>query len=87
VEKHKSAFFKAYRSRDGVIEGVPESLVEKLLDNFTITGTPDQLEDRMPELLAFHAAGVGELCFRLHDDPADAIRLIAKHVIPHLPKD
>jgi hypothetical protein len=38
-------------------------------------------------LLAFHAAGVGELCFRLHDDPADAIRLIAKHVIPHLPKD
>ena len=41
----------------------------------------------MSELLAFQAAGVGELCFRLHDDPADAIRLIAKHVIPHLPRD
>jgi alkanesulfonate monooxygenase SsuD/methylene tetrahydromethanopterin reductase-like flavin-dependent oxidoreductase (luciferase family) len=87
VEKHKSAFFKAYRSRDGVIDGVPESLVNKLLDNFSITGTPDELEHRMPELLAFHAAGVDELCFRLHDDPADAIRLIARHVIPHLPPD
>ena len=87
VEQNKSAFFKAYRSRDGVIEGIPEPLVDKLLHNFTITGTPDELEHRMSELLAFQAAGVHELCFRLHDDPADAIRLIAKHVIPHLPPD
>ncbi len=87
VEQNKSAFFKAYRSRDGVIAGVPESLVDTLLDNLSITGTPDELEHRMPELLAFGEAGVHELCFRLHDDPADAIRLIARHVIPHLPPD
>ena len=66
---------------------MPEQLVETLLHNFSITGTPDELESRMSELLAFHAAGVQELCFRLHDDPADSIRLIAKHVIPHLPPD
>ena len=48
---------------------------------------PDELEGRMSELLAFQAAGVHEICFRLHDDPADAIKLIAKHVIPHLPRD
>jgi alkanesulfonate monooxygenase SsuD/methylene tetrahydromethanopterin reductase-like flavin-dependent oxidoreductase (luciferase family) len=84
VEKHKPAFFKAYRERTGVIAGVPEWLVQSLLDGFTFTGTPDEIESRVPELRAFLDAGVNELCFRLHDDPADAIRLIGERVIPAL---
>jgi alkanesulfonate monooxygenase SsuD/methylene tetrahydromethanopterin reductase-like flavin-dependent oxidoreductase (luciferase family) len=85
VERNKTAFFKAYRDRSGVIAGVPEHIVDACLDNLTITGTPEELEARIPELLAFAAAGVDELCFRLHDDPAEAIRLIGEHVVPRLP--
>jgi alkanesulfonate monooxygenase SsuD/methylene tetrahydromethanopterin reductase-like flavin-dependent oxidoreductase (luciferase family) len=84
VEKEKRAFFQTYRDRSGVIKGVPDALVDKLLDNFTFTGTPDGIERRLPELRAFAAAGVTELNFRLHDDPADAIRLIGEKVIPAL---
>lgn len=84
VEKHKPAFFKAYRDRSGVIAGAPERLVEALIENLTFTGTPGDVERRMPELLAFRDAGVGEVCFRLHDDPADAIRLIGERVLPLL---
>ena len=84
VERSKPAFFKAYRERSGVIDGVPERLVASLLEHLTLTGTPDELEQRLPELRAFKAAGVNELCFRLHDDPADAIRLIGERVIPAL---
>jgi alkanesulfonate monooxygenase SsuD/methylene tetrahydromethanopterin reductase-like flavin-dependent oxidoreductase (luciferase family) len=84
VDKHKPAFFKAYRERSGVIASVPEPVVAKLLANLTITGTPDDLEAHLPELLEFRQAGVNELCFRLHDDPADAIRLIGEHIVPVL---
>jgi alkanesulfonate monooxygenase SsuD/methylene tetrahydromethanopterin reductase-like flavin-dependent oxidoreductase (luciferase family) len=84
VEKNKTAFFKAYRDRSGVIAGVPEGIVDALLENLTFTGTPDEIERRLPELLAFRDAGVDEVCFRLHDDPADAIRLIGERVVPRL---
>ena len=57
MERHKPAFFKAYRDRSGVIEGVPERLVNECVANFTFTGTPDEIEPRLGELLAFKAAG------------------------------
>jgi len=78
------AFFKAYRERSGVIEGVPERLVDACLANLTFTGTPQDIESHVAELLAFRDAGVQELCLRLHDDPADAIRLIGERLIPLL---
>jgi len=84
VERHKMAFFKAYRERSGVIEGVPERLVDACLANLTFTGTPQDIESHVAELLAFRDAGVQELCLRLHDDPADAIRLIGERLIPLL---
>jgi alkanesulfonate monooxygenase SsuD/methylene tetrahydromethanopterin reductase-like flavin-dependent oxidoreductase (luciferase family) len=85
VEKNKPAFFKAYRSSDGRIEGVPPEIVDSLLAHLTITGTPADLEARFDELGAFADAGVDEICFRLHDNPADAIRMIGEHVVPRLP--
>lgn len=84
VERNKNAFFRAYRRADGVIEGVPERIVDSLLDNLTLTGTVEDLEGRLAELRAFGEAGVDEVCFRLHDDPAEAIRLIGRHVVPAL---
>lgn len=82
VQKLKPAFFKAFRDRSGIVEGVPESILDALIANFTITGTPDEIEHRLPELEAFAQAGVTELNFRLHDDPAYAIRLIGERVVP-----
>jgi alkanesulfonate monooxygenase SsuD/methylene tetrahydromethanopterin reductase-like flavin-dependent oxidoreductase (luciferase family) len=84
MAERKQAFFQAYRDRSGVIRDVPEHIVDALIANFTFTGTPDEIDRRLPELLAFKAAGVTELNFRLHDDPADAIRLIGERVIPAL---
>lgn len=84
VERKKTAFFNAYRRKDGVIEGVPERVVDALLANLTITGMPEDLPERLDELRVFAAAGVNEICFRLHDDPAAAIRLIGKHVVSRL---
>jgi alkanesulfonate monooxygenase SsuD/methylene tetrahydromethanopterin reductase-like flavin-dependent oxidoreductase (luciferase family) len=82
ITQNKGAFYKAYLSRSGVVDGVPEELVNRLIDNLSLTGSIDELPSKLPELDAFEAAGVNEICFRLHDDPAEAIRLIGEHVVP-----
>jgi alkanesulfonate monooxygenase SsuD/methylene tetrahydromethanopterin reductase-like flavin-dependent oxidoreductase (luciferase family) len=82
VIQHKAAFYKAYRGRSHVIEGVPDRLIDLLLDNFTLTGTVEELDHKLPELDVFAQAGVNEICFRLHDDPAEAIALIGQYVVP-----
>lgn len=84
VERGKNAFFKAYRDRSGEISGIPPAIIDALIANLTITGTPDDLEHHLPELLAFRAAGVNELNFRLHDNPAEAIRLIGERIVPRV---
>jgi alkanesulfonate monooxygenase SsuD/methylene tetrahydromethanopterin reductase-like flavin-dependent oxidoreductase (luciferase family) len=84
VERNKSAFYRAYRERSGLIEGVPDRIVEKLIGHLTFTATPAELERRLEELIAFRDAGINELCFRLHDQPDEAIRLIGERVIPRL---
>ena len=82
VDEHRNAFFKAYWQRTHEIEGVPEHIIQALVDGLTITGTVADLEGKMSELEAFQSAGVNELAFRIHDDPADSIRIIGEHVVP-----
>ena len=36
----------------------------------------------LQRLQDFADAGLDEICLRLHDDPADSIRIIGRHVIP-----
>lgn len=82
ISKNKSAFYNAYRTHSPVIEGVPDDLINRLLDNLSLTGTVADLDGKLPELQVFGDAGVNEICFRLHDNPAEAIRLIGTHVVP-----
>jgi alkanesulfonate monooxygenase SsuD/methylene tetrahydromethanopterin reductase-like flavin-dependent oxidoreductase (luciferase family) len=82
IQKNKAPFYKAYRARSHVIEGIPERYVNLLIDHLTFTGTVAEIERKLPELEAFQNAGVNEICFRLHDNPGEAIRLIGEHVVP-----
>ncbi len=84
MEKHKPAFFKAYRDGTGDLTGVPQHIVDSCIANMTFTGTPADIAPRLAELTAFRDVGVNELCLRLHDDPADAIRLIGERLVPLL---
>ena len=84
IEKNKGGLFKAYRDRSGVIDGIPASIIDACIANFTFTGTPEEIAPRIGELAAFRDAGVDEINFRLHDDPAEAIRLIGEHVVAKL---
>jgi hypothetical protein len=82
VVAHKAAFIKAFRERTGNIEGVPEDIVERIIDALTITATAAESDRAIERLRQLEAAGLDEIALRLHDDPVDSIRLIGERVIP-----
>ncbi|MGI9344614.1 MAG: LLM class flavin-dependent oxidoreductase [Gammaproteobacteria bacterium] len=84
IQKNIKAFFAAYRDRSGDIQGVPERIVNELIEGITSTGDLDDLDRHIERLREFRAAGLDELALRLHDDPADAIRVIGDRVVPAL---
>ncbi len=84
VRNNMTGFFKAYRARSHEIEGVPDRIINQLLDNLTLTGSIAELPGKLEAVQGFRKAGVNEIGFRLHDDPATAIDIIGKQVMPVL---
>jgi len=84
VRNNIKAFYNAYRARSHVIEGVPDQILDKLVDNFSIAGGAQDLDARIAELQEYVTTGITELTFRAHDDPAYAIRLIGEKIAPAL---
>jgi 5,10-methylenetetrahydromethanopterin reductase len=84
VEANFDAFAQAYIRNTPDIVGVPDSLVQKLVDNLTFTGTPDDVDKFIQQLLEFKAAGLTEFAIRLYGQPEESIRLIAERVMPAL---
>jgi alkanesulfonate monooxygenase SsuD/methylene tetrahydromethanopterin reductase-like flavin-dependent oxidoreductase (luciferase family) len=84
VRDNIGAFYSAYRAKSHVIEGVPDSILDTLVDNLTIAGGLDDLDARISDLQEYVTTGITELCFRVHDDPVYAIRLIGEKIAPAL---
>ena len=88
VRAHMPVFYKAFYDRDGFraggckFEGVPESVVETLVHNLTLTASEAELDDKLGILHDFAAAGLTHITLGLHDDAADTIRLIGERVVP-----
>jgi len=77
-------FRKAYWTRSGRIEGVPEDLVNRLIRGLASAGDLSELDFELERFRAFAAAGLTELSVRLHDDPMAALAIIGERVLPAL---
>ncbi len=84
VEENLQAFAQAYAQNSDIIEGVPDAIVEKLVNNLTFTGDNDDIERIIDELKQFKKAGLDEFAIRLYKDPKESMELIAERVMPHL---
>jgi hypothetical protein len=84
MRAHEQDFLNAFLRGTDVIENVPDELVTKMVRNISFVGGLDQIDAAIETLKAFAAAGLTEIALRVHDDPADAIRLIGERVIPAL---
>lgn len=84
VDQNRNAFFKAYKNRSDVVPGVPGDLLQKLVDNLGLAGTPDDLDRHIGRLHALGRLGLEEVALKLHEDQDAAIRLIGERVVPAL---
>ena len=84
VDARRNAFFKAYKQRTDVVPGVPGPLLDKLVENLSLAGSPADLDRHVERLLGLRRLGLDEVALKLHEDQADAIRLIGERIVPAL---
>ena len=84
VEDNLPAFAYAYANNTDHIEGVEDSIIDKLINNLTFTGTYDDVDKFTNEMIHFKQSGLDELAIRLYDNPEESMKLIASRVIPYL---
>jgi alkanesulfonate monooxygenase SsuD/methylene tetrahydromethanopterin reductase-like flavin-dependent oxidoreductase (luciferase family) len=76
------SFFKAFWSRSGEIDNVPEETVNKLIAGMSSAGDLNDVDREMERFTAFAGSGLTELSVRLFDNPMDGLKLIGRHVMP-----
>jgi len=84
VDASRNRFFRAYKQGTDVIEGVPDSIVAKLVDNLTMSGGPESLDQHIATLQRYQAMGLDQVAFKLHGEPHAAIATIGERLAPVL---
>ncbi|MDJ0928296.1 MAG: LLM class flavin-dependent oxidoreductase [Gammaproteobacteria bacterium] len=84
VMASRDAFIDAFRRGSADVVGVPERVLDALVDNVTLCGSLDQLDSKVEKLSAYAAAGLSAISLRLYAQPADSIRLLGERVVPAL---
>ena len=84
VLDNKWPFIDAYRKRSSHIEGIPEHILEALVEGLGCTGDPSDLDRYIEKLNKYSEAGFTEVALRIHDDPDYSIKLIGELVLPKL---
>jgi 5,10-methylenetetrahydromethanopterin reductase len=84
VMASRPAFARAFVTGSPVVEGVPDAVLDALVDNLTLCATPDTLDKVITRILDLREAGLGGVALRLYARPADSIRLIGERVLAAL---
>lgn len=84
VTANKNAFLTAFRTKSGDIKGVPPEICAKLVEGLSLAGDVSDLDRHAERLRRFAAAGMTENALKLHDDPATAIHIIGRELLPRL---
>ena len=84
VAEKKPAFLQAFLSKSPHIEGVPEAVVDQLVEHLTLTGDESDIDRIARHLGDLEAAGMDEVALRLHAEPEEGLRLIGERLLPAL---
>jgi alkanesulfonate monooxygenase SsuD/methylene tetrahydromethanopterin reductase-like flavin-dependent oxidoreductase (luciferase family) len=75
-------FAKAFWTRSGKIEDVPESIVTRLIAACSSAGDLNDIDLQIERFRVFEKAGLTELSIRLFDEPMAGLKIVAEHVLP-----
>ena len=78
------SFAKAFWTRSGEIENVPEKIVTHLVNELTSSGDWSDIDREIERLKKFEAAGLTDISIRLFDDPIAGLTIIGEQVLPAL---
>ena len=82
VMNSTAAFWNAFNERTHLVDGVPDSVLDTLVDNLTFTARIGDLHRTIEKLQEYASAGLSGISLRLYADPAASIRLLGKRVLP-----
>lgn len=84
VTDNLGSFMKAYTSKSPEINGVPDSVLKKIVAGGVSASPIGELDREIDRLQAFQAAGLREIALCLYGDFEMTIRLLGERVIPAL---
>jgi len=76
-------FAKAFWTRSGKIDDVPESIVNRLIAACSSAGDLGDIDHQLERFRVFEKAGLTELSIRLFDEPMAGLKIVADHVLPY----
>jgi len=82
IEAHKKEIYQMPILKTSSVPGVPDMLLEKLVDHLTLTGHISEVDQKIEHLLELKQAGLTDVALELREDPAASIKLIGEKVIP-----
>lgn len=82
IDSTRGAFARSYFANNAVVDGIPDSIMDALVDNITLNGDYDDVDRLIDTMKQFEAGGLTEFGLRLYEDPAESIRLIGERVLP-----
>jgi len=86
IEAHKKEIYQMPILNTSSVPGIPDTLLEKLVDHLTLTGHVSEVDQKIEHLLKLKAAGLTDVALELRKNPAASIKLIGEQVIPALNK-
>jgi alkanesulfonate monooxygenase SsuD/methylene tetrahydromethanopterin reductase-like flavin-dependent oxidoreductase (luciferase family) len=84
VMASSAAFWNAFRSQSPIVDGVPDSVLDRMVENLAFVGGQSDIEKKTEKLRAFEKAGLNSIALRLYRDPAESIKLLGQRVLPAL---
>ncbi|MDJ0926253.1 MAG: LLM class flavin-dependent oxidoreductase [Gammaproteobacteria bacterium] len=82
VNANISSFLKAYQAKSGEIAGVPENVLDKIVDRGTSASATRDIDREVERMRDFSAAGLTEIALCVYSNPEQAIRNIGEHLVP-----
>jgi alkanesulfonate monooxygenase SsuD/methylene tetrahydromethanopterin reductase-like flavin-dependent oxidoreductase (luciferase family) len=84
VMRSAEAFWTAFRAGNPVVDGVPDSVLDAMVDNLAFVGSSADIDRQIDKLRHFEAAGLEAIALRLYAEPAASIRMIGERLVPAL---
>ncbi len=84
IEAHKADIYAMPVLGTDRVPGVPDQLLDQLVDELTLCGDYSDVPRLIRHLLAMRAAGVTEVCLEIREDALETIRILGEQVAPAL---